>query len=415
MFKRRVVITGLGALAPNGNSVVNFWSGLLAGKSGIQRVSYFDAEDFSVKIAGELSDFNAEDYFDRKELRKLDPFSIYGLVTAAEAIAHSGLDVNTIDRDRAGVIIGSGVGGIQTLEDQHMVMQNKGPRRVSPFFVPKMIANIAAGQIAIKFGLRGPNFTVVSACSSGSDAIGQAFRKIQYDETDVMITGGTEASVTPLTIAGFGNMKALSSSHNDEPKKASRPFDKDRDGFVLGEGAGMIVLESLDHAQERGANILAELSGYGATDDAFHITQPAEGGAGAVKAITLALEDAGAQPEEINYINAHGTSTHFNDKSESEAIRTVFGAYADVLKVSSTKSMTGHLLGASGAIAAVACVKAIQDNKVPPTINYTTPDPECDLDYVPNTAQDLECNAVMINAFGFGGHNAVLVIRAWSA
>ncbi len=409
MSKRRVVITGLGALAPNGNSVVNFWSGLLAGKSGIQRVSYFDAEDFSVKIAGELSDFNAEDYFDRKELRKLDPFSIYGLVTAAEAITHSGLDVNTIDRDRAGVIIGSGVGGILTLEDQHMVMQNKGPRRVSPFFVPKMIANIAAGQIAIKFGLRGPNFTVVSACSSGSDAIGQAFRKIQYDETDVMITGGTEASVTPLTIAGFGNMKALSSSHNDEPEKASRPFDKDRDGFVLGEGAGMIVLESLDHAQARGANILAELSGYGATDDAFHITQPAEGGAGAVKAITLALEDAGAQPEEINYINAHGTSTHFNDKSESEAIRTVFGAYADVLKVSSTKSMTGHLLGASGAIAAVACVKAIQDNKVPPTINYTTPDPECDLDYVPNTA------AVMINAFGFGGHNAVLVIRAWSA
>ena len=415
MSKRRVVITGLGALAPNGNSVVNFWSGLLAGKSGIQRVSYFDAEDFSVKIAGELSDFNAEDYFDRKELRKLDPFSIYGLVTAAEAITHSGLDVNTIDRDRAGVIIGSGVGGIQTLEDQHMVMQNKGSRRVSPFFVPKMIANIAAGQIAIKFGLRGPNFTVVSACSSGSDAIGQAFRKIQYDETDVMITGGTEASVTPLTIAGFGNMKALSSSHNDEPEKASRPFDKDRDGFVLGEGAGMILLESLDHAQARGANILAELSGYGATDDAFHITQPAEGGTGAVKAITLALEDAGAQPEEINYINAHGTSTHFNDKSESAAIRTVFGAYADVLKVSSTKSMTGHLLGASGAIAAVACVKAIQDNKVPPTINYTTPDPECDLDYVPNTAQSLECNAVMINAFGFGGHNAVLVIRAWSA
>ena len=415
MSKRRVVITGLGALAPNGNSVVNFWSGLLAGKSGIQRVSYFDAEDFSVKIAGELSDFNAEDYFDRKELRKLDPFSIYGLVTAAEAITHSGLDVNTIDRDRAGVIIGSGVGGIQTLEDQHMVMQNKGSRRVSPFFVPKMIANIAAGQIAIKFGLRGPNFTVVSACSSGSDAIGQAFRKIQHDETDVMITGGTEASVTPLTIAGFGNMKALSSSHNDEPEKASRPFDKDRDGFVLGEGAGMILLESLDHAQARGANILAELSGYGATDDAFHITQPAEGGAGAVKAITLALEDAGAQPEEINYINAHGTSTHFNDKSESAAIRTVFGAYADVLKVSSTKSMTGHLLGASGAIAAVACVKAIQDNKVPPTINYTTPDPECDLDYVPNTAQSLECNAVMINAFGFGGHNAVLVIRAWNA
>ena len=414
MSKRRVVITGLGALAPNGNTAADFWSGLLAGKSGIQHVSYFDTENFSVKIAGELSGFNAEDYFDRKEIRKLDPFSIYGLVAATEAFEHSGLDLDTIDHDRAGVIIGSGVGGIQTLEDQHKVLQDKGSRRISPFFVPKMIANIAAGQIAIKFGLRGPNYTVVSACSSGSDAIGQAFRKIQYGETDVMLTGGSEASVTPMTIAGFGNMKALSASHNDDPEKASRPFDKDRDGFVLGEGAGMIVLESLEHAQARGADILAEMSGYGATDDAFHITQPAEGGAGAVKAIALALEDAGAQPEEIDYINAHGTSTHFNDKSESAAIRTVFGAHADALKVSSTKSMTGHLLGASGAIATVACVKALEDNKVPPTINYTTPDPECDLDYVPNTAQDRKCSTVMLNAFGFGGHNAVLVIRAWS-
>ncbi|HBN46003.1 MAG TPA: beta-ketoacyl-ACP synthase II [Candidatus Marinimicrobia bacterium] len=415
MSKRRVVITGLGALAPNGNSVADFWSGLLAGKSGIQRVTYFDTENFSVRIAGELSGFNAEDYFDRKEIRKLDPFSIYGLVTATEAIEHSGLDVDAIDHDRAGVIIGSGVGGIQTLEDQHKVMLEKGSRRISPYFVPKMVANIAAGQIAIKFGLRGPNYTVVSACSSGSDAIGQAFRKIQYGETDIMLTGGSEASVTPLTIAGFGNMKALSASHNDEPEKASRPFDKDRDGFVLGEGAGILVMESLEHAQARGAHILAELTGYGATDDAFHITQPAEGGSGAVKAIKLALEDAGTQPEDIDYINAHGTSTPFNDKSESAAIRTVFGAHADFLKVSSTKSMTGHLLGASGAIAAVACVKALENNKVPPTINYTTPDPECDLDYVPNTAQELKCNTVMLNAFGFGGHNAILVIKAWSA
>ncbi len=414
MLKRRVVITGLGALTPNGNSVADFWSGLLAGKSGIQKVTYFDTEDFSVKIAGELSDFNAEDYFDRKELRKLDPFSIYGLVTATEAITKSGLDLNTIDLDRFGVVIGSGVGGIQTLEDQHKVLQKRGVRRISPFFVPKMIANIAAGQIAIKFGLRGANYTVVSACSSGSDAIGQAFRKIQYGESDLMITGGSEASVTPMTIAGFGNMKALSASHNNDPEKASRPFDKDRDGFVLGEGAGMIILESLDHAQARGANILAEIAGYGATDDAFHITQPAEGGAGAVKAITHALADAEAQPAEINYINAHGTSTPFNDKSESAAIRTVFGTHAEKLKVSSTKSMTGHLLGASGAIAAVACVKALQDNKIPPTINYTTPDPECDLDYVPNKSQDLECSTVMMNAFGFGGHNAVLVFRSWN-
>ncbi|MFQ6677217.1 MAG: beta-ketoacyl-ACP synthase II [Fidelibacterota bacterium] len=412
-MKRRVVITGLGALAPNGNSVSDFWAGLLAGKSGVKKITSFDASDFSVKIAGELSDFNAEDYFDRKNIRKLDPFSIYGLITAEEAINHSGLELDHIDRDRAGVIIGSGVGGIQTLEDQHLVLHEKGPRRISPFFVPKMIANIAAGQISIQFGLRGPNYTVISACSSASDAIGQAFRKIQYGETDIMITGGSEASVTPLTIAGFANMKALSSSGNDTPENTSRPFDKNRDGFVLGEGAGMLIMESLDHARSRGANILAEISGYGATDDAFHITQPAEGGAGAVKAIKLALNDANAEPTDIDYICAHGTSTPFNDKSESAAIRTVFGTHADDLKVSSIKSMTGHLLGASGAIASVACVQSLLHNRIPPTINYTTPDPECDLDYVPNTAQDYECNYVMVNAFGFGGHNAVLVLKKW--
>ncbi len=413
MSKRRVVITGLGALAPNGNTVADFWSGLLAGQSGIQKGTYFDTENFGVKIAGELSDFNPEDHIDKKEIRKLDPFSIYALVTSQEALDHSGLDLGSIDKDRAGVIIGSGVGGIQTLEDQHQTLMEKSPRRVSPFFVPKMIANIAAGQIAIKFGFQGANYTVVSACSSASDAIGQAFRKIQYGEADIMLTGGSEASVTPMTIAGFGNMKALSSSYSDEPEKVSRPFDLERDGFVLGEGAGMLVMESLDHAEARGAEILGELTGYGATDDAFHITQPAEGGAGAVKAIQLALNDAGAVPSDIDYINAHGTSTPFNDKSESAAIRTVFGDHAYSLKVSSTKSMTGHLLGASGAIAAVACTKALMDNKVPPTINYTTPDPECDLDYVPNSSQDLECNTVMMNAFGFGGHNAVLVLQKW--
>ncbi len=413
MDKRRVVITGLGALAPNGNSVSEFWTGLMAGKSGIQQVTCFDPTDFSVRIAGQLSDFNGEDYIDKKMIRKLDPFSIYGLVTSEEAILHSGLNLEKINKDRAGVIIGSGVGGIQTLEEQHLVLQHKGPRRISPFFVPKMIANIAAGQIAIKFGFRGLNYTVVSACSSASDAIGQSFRRIQYGEIDVMITGGSEASVTPMTIAGFGNMRALSSSHNEDPEKASRPFDKDRDGFVLGEGAGMIVLESLDHALARGANILAEIKGYGATDDAFHITQPAEGGSGAVKAIQLALNDAAADPADIDYISAHGTSTPFNDKSESAAIRTVFTSHANQLKISSIKSMTGHLLGASGAIAAVACVKSLLEQKIPPTINYTTPDPECDLDYVPNKYQNLECHYVMINAFGFGGHNAVLVMKKW--
>ena len=320
MSKRRVVITGLGALAPNGNTVADFWSGLLAGQSGIQKVTYFDTENFGVKIAGELSDFNPEDHIDKKEIRKLDPFSIYALVTSQEALDHSGLDLGSIDKDRAGVIIGSGVGGIQTLEDQHQTLMEKSPRRVSPFFVPKMIANIAAGQIAIKFGFQGANYTVVSACSSASDAIGQAFRKIQYGEADIMLTGGSEASVTPMTIAGFGNMKALSSSYSDEPEKVSRPFDLERDGFVLGEGAGMLVMESLDHAEARGAEILGELTGYGATDDAFHITQPAEGGAGAVKAIQLALNDAGAVPSDIDYINAHGTSTQVGDDIELKAI-----------------------------------------------------------------------------------------------
>lgn len=414
MKKQRVVITGLGVLAPNGNSVEQFWTALLTGQSGIKKITYFDTEKFDVKIAGELSGFNAENHLDKKEVRKLDPFSVYALVTAEEAIKQSGLDLGTFDKDRAGVIIGSGVGGIQTLEEQHQVLLEKGPNRISPFFVPKMIANIAAGQIAIKYGFRGANYTVVSACSSGSDAIGQAFRKIQYGEADIMLSGGSEASVCPMPIAGFANMKALTQSYPDNPELASRPFDLNRDGFVLGEGAGILVMESLDHAEKRGANILAELSGYGATDDAFHITQPAEGGTGAVKAIQLSLKDAEIDSKEVDYINAHGTSTPYNDKNESAAIRTVFGEHAYRLKISSTKSMTGHLLGASGAIAAVACIKALQNNKVPPTINYTTPDPECNLNYVPNKALDLECNTVMSNAFGFGGHNAVLVFRKWN-
>ncbi len=413
MSKRRVVISGMGVLAPNGNSVSDFWSALLAGQSGIQKITCFDTADFSVKIAGELSGFNAKDHFDQKKLRKLDAFSVYALVTAKEALTQSALDLKKVNTESAGVIIGSGVGGIQTLEEQYMIQHTKGPRRVSPYFVPKMIANIAAAQIAIEHGLQGANYTVVSACSSSSDAIGQAFRKIQYGEADIMIAGGSEASVTPMTISGFGNMKALSATHNDEPEKASRPFDMHRDGFVLGEGAGMLVLEALDHAKDRSADILAEIKGYGATDDAFHITHPAAGGAGAVRAIAMALQDAGLDPSDIDYINAHGTSTPFNDKSETAAIRTVFGEYADSLKVSSTKSMTGHLLGASGAIATIACVKVLQEDKIPPTINYITPDSECNLDYVPNKAQKHTCNTVLLNAFGFGGHNAVLALSAW--
>jgi 3-oxoacyl-[acyl-carrier-protein] synthase II len=322
------------------------------------------------------------------------------------------IDFKSIDLDRVGVTIGSGVGGIQTLEEQHSVIENKGARRVSPHFVPKMIANIAGGHLSIRWGFRGPNQTVVSACASATDAIGMAMRLIIAGDAEMMICGGTEASVTPLTIAGFGNMRALS-PRSDDPTKASRPFENDRDGFVLGEGAGMLVIETESHAINRGANILAELAGYGSTDDAFHVTQPAMGGAGALKAIERAIKDAGLQTTDIDYINAHGTSTPFNDRNESAAISTLFGEHCNKLKVSSTKSMTGHLLGAAGGIEAVAAVKTIQDQLLPPTINYDSPDPDCTLDYVPNEAQAQNVNAVLSNTFGFGGHNAVICVRKY--
>ncbi len=412
MSKKRVVITGLGALTPNGNSVPEYWDALSSGRSGIDHISYFDSENFSVKIAGELSEFNATEHLEPKEIRKLDNFSVYGIVAAQEAITQANLQEGSFDPHRVGVIFGSGVGGIQTLEEQHQALLSRGPRRVSPQFVPKMIANIAAGQIAIRFGLQGPNQTIVSACSSATDAIGVALRLIQAGDADVMITGGSEASITPLTISGFANMKALS-TRNDDPQGASRPFDKDRDGFVMGEGAGILVIETEEHAKARGATILAELAGYGATDDAHHITQPAPGGAGAIRAMRRCIEDAGLNPEDVDYINAHGTSTPFNDKTETAAIKEVFGDHAANLKISSTKSMTGHLLGASGGIEAVAAVLAIQKGMVPPTINYTTEDPECDLNYVPNSAVKHDVNVIISNTFGFGGHNGVICIRKW--
>ena len=412
MKKRRVVVTGIGVLAPNGNSLSEYWDSLIAGKSGIGPIQSFDAENLSVRIAGELSDFNPEDHFDRKEIRRLDPFSIYALVTSHESISHSGLDQSDVNKERVSVIIGTGVGGIQTLENQHGVFSNRGQRRVTPYFVPKMISNIAAGQIAIHHGFQGPNHTVVSACASGTDAIGTATRIIQYGDADVVVTGGVEASITGLCIAGFANMKALS-TRNDDPTAASRPFDANRDGFVLGEGAASIILEEAEHARSRGATILAEVAGYGSTDDAFHITQPSEGGKGAIAAMQLALTDAQLGVEDVDYINAHGTSTPFNDKTESAAITTLFGEHAQKLKVSSTKSMIGHSLGASGALEAAACVQAIYHNMLPPTINYNTPDPECTLDYVPNTAQEAEVNVVMSNSFGFGGHNGVIVLKRW--
>ncbi len=411
MNKRRVVITGLGALAPNGNSVSQYWDSLVSGKSGIGYITAFDTENLSVKIAGELSNFNAQDHFDRKELRKLDPFTVYHMVSSSEAITQAGLTQN-IDMDRVGVIIGSGVGGIQTLEDQCNTYSSRGQRRVSPFFVPRMIANIAAGNLAIKYGFKGPNQTIISACASGTDAIGLAARTIQYGDADVMITGGTEASITGLTISGFANIKALS-TRNEDPESASRPFDAERDGFVLGEGSASIVLEELSHAEKRGASILAEFVGYGSTDDAFHITQPSEGGKGAIKAMQKALDDANLSVNDIDYINAHGTSTPFNDKTESAAIASLFGDHTKKLKVSSTKSMVGHALGASGALEAIACIQAIQNDILPPTINYNNPDPECTLDYVPNNSQKSTINAAMSNSFGFGGHNGVIVIKKW--
>ena len=408
----RVVVTGMGVLSPNGNSVSEYWNALTAGQSGIDHITYFDTTDFPVKIAGELSDFDPEQYFERKEVRKLDPFSVYALVASNEALQMSGLDAGGFDSHRAGVMLGCGIGGITTLLAEHMVLINRGARRVSPFFVTKLIANIAGGQIAIKWDLQGSNQTVNSACASATDAIGLALRVIQSGTADIMVAGGTEASIRDLPLAGFSKIRALCNTA-DPPQSASRPFDKDRSGFIMGEGAGIIVLETEEHAKSRGATILGELAGYGSTNDAFHVTQPSEGGAGAVKAMQLALEDAGAEPEEVDYINAHGTSTPFNDKNETVAIKTVFGDHARKLKISSTKSMTGHLLGASGGIEAIAALKAIEKQIIPPTINYMTPDPDCDLDYVPNTAEETQVNSVLSNTFGFGGHNAVVFMRKW--
>ena len=408
----RVVVTGMGAIAPNGNTVPSYWDSLISGRSGIDYITYFDTSDFPVKIAGEISNFDPEDHFERKEVRKLDPFSIYALVACNEAIQMAGLDSYNFDHERAGVMIGCGIGGINTLLHEHDVLNNSGPRRISPFFVTKLIVNIAGGQIAIKWNLKGPNQTVVSACASATDAIGMALRVIQSGMADIMIAGGTEASICDLPLAGFSKIRALCNEANP-PQSASRPFDKDRSGFVMGEGSGMLVLETEEHAISRGATILGELAGYGATNDAYHVTQPAEGGAGAVLAMQLAIEDAKAKPEDIDYINAHGTSTPFNDKNETSAIKTVFGNHARTLKISSSKSMTGHLLGASGGVEAIAGLKAIEQQIIPPTINYNTPDPECDLDYVPNKAQKTKVDFVLSNTFGFGGHNAVIAMRKW--
>ena len=410
MIGDKVVITGIGALAPNGNNVGEFWNNLKEGISGIGPITYFNTDDHKVKIAGELKNISADHIINPKESRKLDPFSVYAIVATHEAMDMSGLNTDSFDSDRAGVVIGTGVGGIQTLEEQHNIIEDRGAKRVSPQFVPKMISNIAGGHLSLRWNLRGPNQTVTSACASATDAIGIAMRLISSGDADIMITGGTEASITPLTIAGFANMRALSQS-NINPEKASRPFDLNRNGFVLSEGSGILVLESETHAKKRKAEILAELAGYGASDDAFHITQPAPGGMGAFKAMEKAIINANLNKKQIKYINAHGTSTPFNDKNESQAIQNLFQEHSSEIKVSSTKSMTGHLLGAAGGIEAVSLVKAINEQVLPPTINYDTPDPECTLDYVPNQAQDFNFECALSNTFGFGGHNAVICIK----
>ena len=407
--RRRVVVTGLGALAPNGSDLESFWDGLINGRSGIGFISRFDATDHRAKIAGEVKDFDLSLALDSKEARTNDPFTHYGVYAATQAVADSGLIIDERNAERVGVIWGSGIGGIATHEQQHSVLMEKGPKRISPFLVPMMIIDMAAGMISMKLGAKGPNFATVSACASASHAIGEAARKIQYGDADVMITGGSEAAVTATSVGGFASSRALS-MRNDEPTRASRPFDKDRDGFVMGEGAGAIVLEELGAAQARGATIYGEFLGLGFTADAYHQTAMAPEAEGGTRAIGLALADAGLDRESIDYINAHGTSTPMGDSQETAAIKNSFGDHARSLAVSSTKSMTGHLLGAAGAIETIACLMAIKEGVVPPTINYETPDPECDLDYVPNEAREMEVHYALNNSFGFGGHNASLIM-----
>ena len=404
-MSNRVVITGEGSISPLGVSSKDLWNNLIHGKSGIRLIKSFDTENFNVKIAGEITDFDPLTFFEHKESRKLDRYTMFAMIAADQAIKSSGLDSSNV-----GVILGTGVGGMHTLEEEQTKLLKKGQRGVSPHFIPKMIPNIAGGQIAIKYGFHGPNFSLSTACSSASDAIGMAYRLIQSNQINTMVCGGSEGGITPLTLSGFSNMKALS-KNNGNPQSASKPFDKNRDGFIMSEGSAMLVLESLDSAQKRGANILAEIVGYGITNDAYHITQPHNESKGAASAIDLALKDASINKDEVSYINAHGTSTYYNDMLETQAIKQVFGNQAKDLLVSSTKSMTGHMLGATGAIEAINCIYAMNHGIIPPTINYETPDPECDLNYVPNKSIESNLTITMSNSFGFGGHNSVLAFK----
>ncbi|WP_424162046.1 beta-ketoacyl-ACP synthase II [Bacillus amyloliquefaciens] len=411
MSKKRVVVTGLGALSPLGNDAETSWKNAIGGVSGIGPITRVESDEYPAKVAAELKDFNVENYMDKKEARKMDRFTQYAVVAAKMAVEDAGLNITEEIAPRVGVWVGSGIGGLETLESQFEIFLTKGPRRVSPFFVPMMIPDMATGQISIALGAKGVNSCTVTACATGTNSIGDAFKVIQRGDADAMISGGTEAPLTRMSFAGFSANKALST--NPDPKTASRPFDKNRDGFVMGEGAGIVVLEELEHALARDAKIYGEIVGYGSTGDAYHITAPAQDGEGGARAMQEAIKDAGIKPEEIDYINAHGTSTYYNDKYETKAIKTVFGDHAYKLAVSSTKSMTGHLLGAAGGIEAIFSVMAIKDGIIPPTINIETPDEECDLDYVPDKAREQDVNIVLSNSLGFGGHNATLIFKKY--
>ena len=402
-------MTGVGVLAPNGNGIETFWEALIAGRSGICEITRFDTSDHKVKIAGEIKNFDPTISLDQKEIRRNDPFVHYAVHTALEATSRAGIESGAVDPERIGVIFGSGVGGIGTTADQHSILTEKGPSRISPFFVPSMISDMSAGMISIKLGAKGPNYSTVSACSSAAHAVGEAARKIQYGEAEVMIAGGAEAAVNSITLAGFAATRALA-LRNEEPERASRPFDAERNGFVLGEGAGTIVLEELEHARSRGADIVGEFLGLGFTADAYHVTDMAPEGEGGARAMRIAIKDAGLEPSAIDYVNAHGTATTSGDSQETSAIKSVFGKHAhSSLAVSSTKSMTGHLLGAAGAIESIACLLALKNGVIPPTTNYENPDPDCDLNYVPNEARQANVRYALNNSFGFGGHNVALV------
>ena len=410
---KRVVITGLGAITPLGNNVDEFWKGIKDGKCGIDYITKFDTTDFKVKLAAEVKGYNAEDYFDRREAKRLDKFSQYAMIASREAWKDSGLDKEKENMERVGIVIGSGIGGIETIETENQKCIERGPDRVSPMYIPMGILNMATGNVAIDIGARGESYAMVTACASGTHCIGESFRMIKHGYQDIVITGGTEAGITPLSIAGFTNIKALTKS--EDKNRASIPFDKERSGFVMGEGAGVVILEELEHAIKRGAKIYAEIVGYGATSDAYHITSPAPGGEGGARAMKLAMEEAGVAPEEITYINAHGTSTHLNDSFETQAIKTALGEEASKkVMVSSTKGHTGHLLGAAGGVEAIVCSKAIEESFVPATINYKVPDEECDLDIVPNEGRNKEIKYAMSNSLGFGGHNSSILLKKYN-